>query len=186
MLPAVAQTLAGFLAGGMSLISIEDIGFEHPSLRRRHSPSLNLYWYDIQQNSRKSKRMRLFQRDSGKNGYLNAAIPVNPDKVKTFWFDVSFLLTVQDHTAMGKQRLFWEALALLVQHPYLPKHLLAPVLQGQGDLPLQIKDHSQRHHPTFWQSLGIPRQPALSITVTVPLAAVRTARKINPGTLSEL
>jgi Pvc16 N-terminal domain len=172
MLPAVAQTLAGFLAGGMSLISTEDIGFEHPSRRNSQSPSLNLYLYDIQQNSRKIHPARLFQRHSGKNGYLNVAVPANIDKVRTFWFDASFLLTAQDYTAMGRQRLFSEALSLLIQHSYLPKHFLVPALQGHGDLPLQLKEPSQRDSLSFWQSLGIPRQPALCITVTAPMNAM--------------
>lgn len=74
---------------------------------------------------------------------------------------------------MGKQRLISEVLAHLVQHGSLPARYLAPSLQGYGLIPLQVSRTEFRHH--FWESLGIPLQPALQITVTVPLGVMRSA-----------
>lgn len=172
MIPAVAQTLADFLASGIPLISTDLIGFEYPSYQLENYPSLNLYLYGIQPSQGLSQRKRSRMWNPHKHEYQS---PSNSGQ--NVWFDASFLLTVQDHTAMGKQRLISEALSHLLQHQYLPTHILSPTLKGYGYIPIKVINVHQ--NVKFWESLGIPIQPALHITVTIPFAAVRDSMSLR-------
>jgi hypothetical protein len=172
MIPAVAQTLADFLASGMPLISTELIGFEHPSYQLGQYPSLNLYLYGIHPNQKRAQR----KRDCMWNAYVGD--PRQRSSLdQSVWFDTAFLLTVQDHTAMGKQHLISEALSHLLQHQYLPNHILSPSLQGHGFIPIKVANVHQ--NVNFWEALGIPIQPALHITVTIPFAVVKDSISLS-------
>jgi len=157
MLPAVAYTLADFLDSGIPSISTESIRFEHPSFASAAYPSLNLYLCNIHRNTR-----------------IESAISAptgNAQLGSRLWFDTSFLLTVQEHTQLGKQRLIEAAMTHCLQHPYLSDHQLAPTLKGYGRIPLRVNPVK----PTLWNGLDIPQQPAIHLTLTVPFAAIRPA-----------
>lgn len=156
MITAVSQTLAEILAGGSSLIGTKQIDFDHPRVERCRGPRLNLYCYDLREN-------KLMQH----SGQHREATP--NDNGLTFWFDISFLVTAWDFTALGEQRLLSEALVLLLRHRSLPEEILAPELQGHGTLPLRVFASGLMYTAVFWSALGIPMRPALYVTVTVPL-----------------
>ncbi len=172
MIPAVAYTLADFLANGISLIGTEHIGFEHPSYQLGSYPAANLYLYDIHPAETLAHRKRFKMRKIlGRNSMDRFS------RGQNVWFDASFLLTVQDHTAMGKQHLISKALSHLLQHQQLPNNALPPGLQGYGAIPLRANPINQQGH--FWEALGIPRQPALNITVTIPFNVVQEAMSLG-------
>lgn len=163
MIPAVAQTLAKILAGGTSLISTEQIDFNHPGWRKNTEPGLNLYCYDLRANSQvqQSKRQEDFSNHQSKS-------QVTTGNCVTTWFDVSFLVSAWDHTALGEQRLLSEALMRLLHHHYLKEELLAPELRGYGSLPLIVCAVHPIDTAALWSALGVPLRPALYVTMTIP------------------
>jgi hypothetical protein len=163
MIPAVAQTLAKILAGGTSLISTEQIDFNHPSWRKNAEPGLNLYCYDLRANSQ-VQQLKQQVESSYNPGQLQATL-VNG---ATIWFDVSFLVSAWDYTALGEQRLLSETLMLLLQHRCLNEELLAPELRGHGDLYLTVSTAHSPDTAALWSALGVPLRPAVYVTVTIP------------------
>jgi len=156
MITAVSWTLAEILAGGSSLIGTEQIDFNHPSVEQYGEPRLNLYCYDLRENQQT-------QYSSQQTG------GTNNDNGSLMWFDVSFLVSAWDCTALGEQQLLSEALTLLLRHRFLPEELLAPALRGYGMLPIRVSASGLIDTIAFWSALGVPLRPALYVTVTVPL-----------------
>lgn len=155
MITAVSQTLAEILAGGSSLINTEQIDFNHPGIEQYKEPRLNLYCYDLREN----KQIPYSEPTD---------CPTN-ENGSPIWFDISFLVSAWDCTALGEQQLLSEALTLLLRHRFLPEELLAPALQGHGTLPIIVSASGLTETISFWRALGVPLRPALYVTVTVPL-----------------
>ncbi|AUT00762.1 hypothetical protein CLI64_10330 [Nostoc sp. CENA543] len=153
MIPAATQTLAEILAGGISLLSTEQIDFNHPAMSQNVNPRLNLYCYNIQEN--------VYIEQPTKEEIK----PLPPPR----WFDVSFLLSAWDCTSLGEQRLLSEALRLLLHHHCLPEDLLAPALRGHGELSMTVCTINPIDAATLWSALGVPLRPALYVTLTIPL-----------------
>lgn len=148
MIPAVAQTLAEILAGGSFLSSTEQIDFNPPLQKPNRGSGLNLYCYDLRENQQ-------IQGTSDSRG-------------SPIWFDISFLVSAWDSTALGEQHLLSEALALLLSHPTLPEEILVPVLRGWGALPMRVSADGVMDVVALWRALGVPLRPALYVTVTIP------------------
>lgn len=159
MITAVSQTLAEILAGGSSLISTEQIDFNHPGMQQQGEPRINLYCYDLRENQQMQQ------------SFLEKEVTPN-DTNSPLWFDLSFLVTAWDCTGLGEQKLLSEALRLLFSHRFLPEQLLAPALQGYGLLPIRVSACESLDTVVFWKSLCVPLRPALYVTVTVPLVQV--------------
>lgn len=145
MLVALAQTLARWLAGGTSLHSTERISFSHPAELRGLTPSLNLYCYDLREQS-------------------------STEALGLRWLEVSFLVSARGGTGLGEQHLMSETLGLVLNHRALPEEVLAPDLQGHGQLALSLKSVDA---PPLWQALGAPLRLALYLTVTLPFITGR-------------
>lgn len=156
MITAVSQTLAEILAGGSSLIGTKQIDFDHPGTEQCRGPRLNLYCYDLRENTQMQHSGQKTKDTTNDNG-------------SPLWFDVSFLVTAWDFTALGEQRLLSEALVLLLHHRSLSEELLAPELRGHGTLSMRVFASGLIYTAVFWSALGIPLRPALYVTVTVPL-----------------
>lgn len=164
MIPAVAQTLACLLAKGTSLGSTEQISFSHPGNQSSVRPLLSLYLYSIQENHRMQQRSL-----PSSSSPLSAASPTPvASSDTTRWYDMAFLVTAWDHTALGEQRLLSEALHLLLQYSCLPEEALVTQLRGQVMLPLQVSTRCVSEEAVLWHALRVPLRPAFSITVTVP------------------
>lgn len=157
MIPAATQTLAEILAGGISLVSTEQIDFDHPGVGRNVNPRLNLYCYNIRENVyiRQS-----YCQHSAKQGIQPLPSPR--------WFDVSFLVSAWDSTCLGEQRLLSEALILLLHHHSLREEMLAPVLRGHGELSMTVSAVHPIDAAALWSALGVPLRPALYVTLTIP------------------
>jgi hypothetical protein len=159
MIPAVAQTLAEILAGGTSLISTEQIDFKHPGMQQDIKPALNLYCYDIREHNQVLHLGSQYTQDNP---------PLTAVHCPTLWFDVSFLISAWDCTALGEYRLLSEALTLLLHHRSLPETLLAPTLRGYGSLSLTVSSVGLIDAAILWKALGVPLRPALYVTVKTP------------------
>jgi hypothetical protein len=163
MIPAVAQTLAKILAGGTSLISTEQIDFNHPGWRQNTGSGLNLYCYDLRINNQVHHSAQ-----QGKSASQQGKPQETRRNGSAKWFDVSFLVSAWDDTALGEQRLLSEALMLLLPHHLLTEELLAPVLRGYGNLPMTVTTVHPSDTAALWSALGVPLRPALYLTVTTP------------------
>jgi hypothetical protein len=163
MIPAIAQTLAKILARGTSLISTEQIDFNHPGWQKNTEPGLSLYCYDLRANSQVQQSEQ--QVESSHNLQQPRVTTAN---ISTTWFDVSFLVSASAYTALAEQRLLSEALMLLLHHPYLKEELLAPELRGYGSLLLSVSTVHSTDTAALWRALGVPLRPALYVTVTIP------------------
>ncbi|MEA5566819.1 Pvc16 family protein [Anabaena sp. UHCC 0399] len=152
MIPAATQTLAEILAGGISLLSTEQIDFSHPGISQNLNPRLNLYCYNIQENVYIEQHTR------------QGIKPLPPPR----WFDVSFLVSAWDFTSLGEQRLLSEALILLLHHDCLQEELLAPALRGHGELSMTVCAINPIDAAALWSALGVPLRPALYVTLTIP------------------
>jgi len=157
MIPAATQTLAEILAGGISLLSTEQIDFNHPGVGQNINPRLNLYCYNIQENVYRQSSCQ-HPTDVGKLGLLTPR-----------WFDVSFLVSAWDFTSLGEQRLLSEALILLLHHHSLQEEVLAPALRGHGELAMTVSAIHPIDAAALWNALGVPLRPALYVTLTIPL-----------------
>ena len=147
MISASSQTLAALIASNPLLIGRESISFEHPSLARSQRPCLNVYCYHIQASSSESRSLL----ESGSQ-----------------WFELTFLLSVFDHTSLGEQHLFAAVLSALSRRDVVPEQQLAPSLRGWGDLPLQVSTRDAADELQLWTALGAPVRLSLHVTLTVP------------------
>jgi hypothetical protein len=164
MIPAVVQTLAEILSNGTSLISKERIDFSHPQFHSSVRPALNLYCYDV----RDSSLIQIQTLGHQTHGIDSKPLldPSEPESPR--WFDLSFLISAWDSTALGEQRLLSETLQILLDYRVLPEEALAPGLRGYGSLPIQVSTKALVDITALWRALGVPLRPALHVTVAVP------------------
>ncbi|YAF95395.1 MAG: Pvc16 family protein [Nodularia sp. CChRGM 3473] len=158
MIPAATQTLAKILASGISLLSTEQIDFNHPGVGQNVNPRLNLYCYNIREN--------VYIQQSGCRQSIKQG---KPRLASPKWFDVSFLVSAWDFTSLGEQRLLSEALILLLHHHSLREEVLAPALRGHGELSMTVSAVHPIDAAALWSALGVPLRPALYVTLTIPL-----------------
>lgn len=164
MIPAVAKTLAKILTDETSLCSTEQVDFNLPNPGLSDKPALNVYCYSIQRSN--STQVEILQ-----NLACSALASPSVEQKLWRWFDISFLITAWDHTALGEQRLLSEALVSLSHRHWLQQDVLPVELQGCGQLILSISSEPAIAPAALWTSLGLPLRPALYITVKIPIAS---------------
>lgn len=173
MIPAAAQTLAGILTQDSALIRAEIIDFNHPQVQQPDRPVLNLYCYHLE--------MRSLAGEAGSRaneGMVRAiaapptAAAAIPDQVpissQSPWFDLFFLISALDNTALGEQQLLSEALIQLLPYSCLPESQLVGGLRGHKSLPMKIAAEGIWDPVKLWTALGVPLRPAIHVMVTVP------------------
>lgn len=84
------------------------------------------------------------------------------------WFNLTFLISVVDHTSLGEQNLLSQVLVMLSQYQRLPASLLDDPLQGYGSIQMRIFTQSPAESILFWNVLCTPLKLALHVTLTVP------------------
>lgn len=160
MIPAVTQTLAEILSGGTSSITKDQIFFNHPKVDQEMTVGVNLYCYDVRESH--SPPLQWISEEKA----IDEAESEQRKALK--WFDISFLVSTWDFTALGEQHLLSEVLRLLSRYRFLPIEHLSPVLQGYGRLPIRISTGRLMDPIELWHALGAPLRPALHVTVTIP------------------
>ncbi|MEM7794733.1 MAG: Pvc16 family protein [Cyanobacteria bacterium P01_C01_bin.118] len=169
MISVATQTLADFITSGIPLIKKEQISFDHPRVTQTSKPALNLYCYRVQVSewNQSLPRPSVPLRDNPLSPTLGIKRPVNAAGVYQ-WFDLTFLVSVTDHTALSEQHLLSELLAMLSSYQFLPDEFLSPLLQGQGVLPITVSTEGVIDTALLWQVLRMPLRLALHVTLTVP------------------
>ncbi|MDX2100068.1 MAG: Pvc16 family protein [Leptolyngbyaceae cyanobacterium bins.59] len=162
MIPAVAQALAQILTEGTSLQGTEQIDFNPPSRELAGKPVLTIYCYSLRESQQAAYDISVNQ--------SSEVIEIDHSLITPRWFDVSFLISAWDHTALGEQWLLSEALRALLCHCWLNGNQLPSETQGR-QLPLVISQTPEVEAVLLWQSLGLPLRPALYVTVTIPMGA---------------
>lgn len=178
MIPAVTQTLAEILSGGTSSITKDQIFFNHPKADQDRAVGVNLYCYDV----RESYPYPLQWMSAVENKSNSAE---SDPKKALKWFDISFLVSAWDFTALGEQHLLSEVLMLLSRYRFLPLEHLAPVLQGYGQLPIRVSTGRLMDPIELWHALGAPLRPALQVIVTIPLHVPTDRTAIAPDPLTQ-
>lgn len=161
MIPAVTQTLAEILSDGTSSITKDQIFFNHPKVDQEMAVGVNLYCYDVRESYSCPPQYLSGEEESIQDIEAEQTKPLK-------WFDISFLVSVWDFTALGEQHLLSEVLMLLSRHSFLPIEYLSPVLQGYGRLPMRISTGRLMNPIELWHALGAPLRPALHVVVTIP------------------
>lgn len=160
MIPAVAQSLAEILAGNASSIATEQIDFDHPTVDRGIGSRLNLYCYELRPHEQRQSHQQIPEKTSQKSEAIH-------------WFDLSFLITAWDATAIGEQHLLSEALKMLLSHHCLPQEVLPIALRGSAIVPIDISSIDLNQTIALWNALGVPLRPALYVTVTIPMPVAK-------------
>jgi hypothetical protein len=154
MILAATQSLAEFLSDALPLIEKGHISFEHPQVLQSDRPCLNLYCYHIQ------KSCKSYQ----------SPLDAGGQSPRYQWFDLTFLVSIADHTALGEQHLLSNVVSLFSSYQFLPEQVIAPGLQGLGSLPVKIANQSIGDTMTLWQVLRSPLRLSLHITLTIPIS----------------
>jgi Pvc16 N-terminal domain len=157
MIPAVAQTLARILANGTSLLSTEQIDFNPPNSCLAGRAALTVYCYNIQECDFPGEQ----------SSFANAPVQLKPASVR--WFELAFLITAWDFTALGEQQLLSEALNSLLCREWFESDRLASELSLGERRMFKIASTETVDPIQLWRSLNLPLRPALYITVTAPL-----------------
>lgn len=177
MIPAVTQTLAEILSDGTSSITKDQIFFNHPKTDQDRAVGVNLYCYDVRESCPWPPQWM-----SAEEHDMNAAELEHRTTLK--WFDISFLVSAWDFTALGEQHLLSEVLTLLSRYRFLPLEYLAPVLKGYGRLPIRISTGRLMDPIELWHALGAPLRPALHVIVTIPFHVHSDRSPISPNPLA--
>lgn len=174
MLNSILQTLADILARGTSLTSTEQINFSHPAALKDQStgPLLNLYLYDLRASKRQHSG-RQTERRPVSEGKQKSDVSWAPD-----WFDVSMILMAQDRTVLREHHLLTEALTVLLRHRSLREEFLAPALRGYGNLCMSVSTDTPIDVSNLWSALSVSIQPAIFLTVTIPLQHGKTTTPV--------
>lgn len=173
MISATTQALAEFLSRELSTIDTEQISFNHPMLSHPDHPGLNVYCYHVQARQTQSSAPAGDHScdDSWEAPPLLAVAPsheATTSQGAAQWFDLSFLISVSDYTALGEQYLLSELFKILSRYDVLPEEVLAPELKGQGSLQIRVSNQEWSETVRLWNVLCAPLRPALQVRVTVP------------------
>ncbi|MCW6038101.1 DUF4255 domain-containing protein [Spirulina subsalsa FACHB-351] len=164
MIPVVAQALAHLLVSGTSLDSVEQISFHRPENPQTMTRGVNLYFYDLRATRNAGDNAEnpnsLTEKDSPHGTTQTVA------QERALWFDVSFLVSTYDYTALGAQQLFSESLTLFLRYAQIPHPFLDASIPGFRALPLRV--NLEMDWVELWKALDLPLRPALCVTVTVP------------------
>jgi hypothetical protein len=158
MITDVARALANLLVEGSSTISLSQVAFAHPGLSQKNRPALGLYLYGLQCH--------------GKHFADSADYPGQPDGTApdgASWIELYFLVIPWDWTHLGVQHLLSEMLYTLLQRGLIHEDQLPPQYRGFGHLPVAVSNTPVTELTRLWQSLGVPLQPSLNVTVSIPL-----------------
>ena len=143
-----------------------DLSFDMPDREWSSAlskPTLNLYLYDIRENSRLRGTEWLVEKQ--RNGM--ATKRKNPSRI-----DLSYLVTVWTNDVADEHRLLWQALTTFFRFPVLPDDVLSGALRDQL-YPIQTlaaqPDGLFSNPSDFWAALDNEIKPSLNLVITLAL-----------------
>lgn len=141
-----------------------DIAFDAPArpwIGARTRPTLNLFLYDIEENT--DLRSTAMQTSRG-NG-------VGVHRMPPRRFDLRFMVSAITSVIEDEHLLLWRALVTLMKYPTLPAELV-PEAARVAALPVATKVTKPNDSPKpldLWSALETPPRPALLYVVTLPV-----------------
>jgi hypothetical protein len=178
MLPDLDDTLRQLLIHEMPISEGEvDIAFDQPtrewSARLGGKPTLNLFLYDIRENTRLRQAASPWERTvSNKDGLVG-------ERRKAVRFDVHYMLTVWSGYTDNAHYLTARALMALLRVPCLSESVLkelfdddapAALLDQPAPITLQVAQNDVLEKPTdIWSVLSNDMRPAIPITATLAI-----------------
>ncbi|MBJ3808081.1 DUF4255 domain-containing protein [Streptomyces flavofungini] len=169
MIHEVDEVLKGLLRGGALAGSGIDVSFDVPTrdwAARRNAPVLNVYLYDLREDSSRRQRGHAPVRDD-RDVVVRRRRPPR-------WFRLSYLVTAWTKTPQDEHRLLSAALATLLPHELLSPRELPDALGRLGlTVPVTVGglQSESRSMADIWSALGGELKPSLDVVVTAPVPA---------------
>ncbi|MGC8874297.1 MAG: Pvc16 family protein [Chloroflexia bacterium] len=165
MLPDLDETLKQLFIRELPIPNGEvEISFDAP--RRdwaagRVKPTLNLYLYDLLENTELRRSEWVVERDDGSATKYQPPRRVN----------ATYLVTAWAGAPEDEHRLLWRAMAVLMRHRVLPQELLQGELKATREsLQASLLGPEEAPNPNdLWSALGNELRPAFHYRVVLPL-----------------
>lgn len=149
-----------------------EIAFDAPTkewVARRNSPVVNLYLYDIREDT--SRRQTSWEDVKDENGrVVERRLP--PRRYR-----LSYIVTAWTQRPEDEHRLLSAMLACFIRHEFMPAELLAGTLEGETIpvlLTVALPPVEDRSIADVWSAMGGELKPSLDLVVTVPMNIERS------------
>jgi hypothetical protein len=149
-----------------------EIAFDAPTkewVARRNSPVVNLYLYDIHEDT--SRRQTSWEDIKDENGrVIERRLP--PRRYR-----LSYIVTAWTQRPEDEHRLLSSLLACFVRHEFMPAELLAGTLEGETVpvlLTVALPPIEDRSIADVWSAMGGELKPSLDVVVTAPMNIERS------------
>lgn len=168
MIHEIDEALSTLVEDGLPDAEQLEISFEAPTSEwasRRNSPAVNLYLYDVRQDTNRNQFGRVIVRDESGRVTGQRRIPQ--------WYRLAYLCTAWTQRPTDEHRLLSDLLRLLVPLDVIPPALLAGTsLEEVGTavpLGVAMPPPQDRALSDIWSALGGDLKPSLDLVVTAPL-----------------
>ncbi|BCJ56033.1 hypothetical protein Asp14428_75080 [Actinoplanes sp. NBRC 14428] len=181
MIDEVDNALQALLTGETLAGTDIQVAFDAPTKdwsARRTAPTVNLFLYDIQEDTELRQHGRMAEYDE------RGAIVAEHDAPR--YFALSYLITAWTNRPQDEHRILSILLAGLVRHDALPPDLLGGTLAAM-ETPVRISvampPARDRGLAEIWTAVGGNLKPSLDLVVLAPLATsvVRAGALVTDG-----
>ena len=165
MLPDLDQTLKQFLSKELPIKNGEvEISFDAPNrdwAAGRVKPTINLYLYHIEENTRLRRNEWVVEKKDGQ------ATKHRPP----FRINLTYMVTAWAGDVEDEHRLLWRLLAVFLKHPELPEDVLQGNLKdAAGQIKAGLVPEDEMPNPTdLWNVLSNDIRPSIHYRVVLPL-----------------
>jgi hypothetical protein len=175
MIEDLTKTLQKMLAGAPDKPLSEALfSFERPSeafaARIKDRPTVNLFLYDIRENTNLRSNELGIERQNGAVTTIQPPFRVACSYLATAWSpDTNEQGWLQEH------RLLSQILQVYAKFEMIPREMLQGALKDQSPLPPLITAmiDPQKNFSEFWTALGNRLRPSLTITATIAVNEIR-------------
>ena len=177
MIAQVDDALREIVTGEALADADVEVVFEAPTkdwATRRNSPTINLYLYDIREDTRRRPSGFLEERDPD-----SGAVVLRRPAPR--FFKLSYLVTAWTQRPEDEHRLLDNLLRAFLRHDALPDHLVVGQLaapQEKVKVTIGLPPPEDRAFADVWSALGGELKPSLDLVVFAP---VNTGREYPAG-----
>ncbi|MDA8261862.1 MAG: DUF4255 domain-containing protein [Actinomycetota bacterium] len=166
MIDLVDSLVRGVIESGVINGSGAEVNFDPPTKEwsaRRSTPTVNVYLYDIREESNRRAAGVVESRDD--------AGQVTRRRVPIRYFRLSYLLTAWTQRPEDEHRLLSALLSQFMRTPYFPPEAAGEPFASTG-LPIMVNvgipPNDERQVPEIWASLGRELKPSIDLRVVMP------------------
>jgi hypothetical protein len=167
MIHEVDESLRALIARDVVQGSGVEVAFDSPTkdwAARRNHPTLNLYLYQIQEDTKRRDVAYAQVRDSSGRVTERRSPPRQ--------FALSYLVTAWTQRPEDEHRLLSSVLSCFLRFAVLPTDILVGTLVDETlSVTIALPPPTDRHLTELWSALGGELKPALDLVVTAPMAA---------------